>query len=300
MILIFSINQELTTTEVARWLTLMNKKFIRINENEVFDIKVYQKRIFLESQKNSFFLDEVSSVWYRRKGLKFKNLRYINKAINLYMDETQHWLQDYVMTILESKRHINKQSTKNVNKLTVLDRARECGLDVPKYFLAENTNDVVLNETIIKSITQNVIIENIDKDRDGIMYTNVVDKLENENFFISFFQEKIEKDFEIRSFYLDGKIWSFAIFSQKDEQTKIDFRRYNLKNPNRNVSYNLPIEIEKKIHILMKSLDLNCGSLDFLKNVDKYYFLEVNPVGQFSGLSAKCNYSLERELASYL
>ena len=51
MILIFSINQELITTEVARWLTLMNKKFIRINENEVFDIKIYQKRIYLESQK---------------------------------------------------------------------------------------------------------------------------------------------------------------------------------------------------------------------------------------------------------
>jgi ATP-GRASP peptide maturase of grasp-with-spasm system len=300
MILIFSINQELTTTEVTRWLTLMNKKFIRINEDEAFDIKIYQKRIFLESQKNSFFLDEVSSVWFRRGGLRFRQLRYINKAIDLHMDETQHWLEDYVMTILESKRHINKQSTNNVNKLTVLDRARECGLDVPKYFLAENTNDVVLNETIIKSITQNVIIDNIDKDRDGIMYTNVVEKLEKEHFFISFFQEKIEKYFEIRSFYLDGKIWSFAIFSQKDEQTKIDFRRYNRKNPNRNVSYKLPIEIEKKIHILMKSLDLNCGSLDFLKNADKYYFLEVNPVGQFSGLSAKCNYSLERELASYL
>lgn len=300
MILIFSINQEITTTEVARWLTLMNKKFIRINENEIFDIKIYQKRIYLESKNNSFFLDEVSSVWYRRGGLQFNNLRYKNKAIDLYMDETQHWLQDYVMSVLESKKHINKQSTKNVNKLTVLDRARECGLDVPKYFLAENTNDVILNETIIKSITQNVIIENIDKGRNGIMYTNVVDEFENESFFISFFQEKIEKDFEIRSFYLNEKIWSFAIFSQKDEQTKIDFRRYNLKNPNRNVRYNLPIEIERKIHILMKSLDLNCGSLDFLKNKNKYYFLEVNPIGQFSGLSGKCNYSLEREIANYL
>jgi ATP-GRASP peptide maturase of grasp-with-spasm system len=300
MILIFSLNQELTTTEVTRWLTLMNKKFIRINENEVFDIKVFQKKIFLESQNNSFFLDEVSSVWYRREGMKFKHWRYINEAIDLHMDETQHWLQDYVIKVLESKKHINKQSNNSANKLTVLDRARECGLDVPKYFLAQNTNDVILNETIIKSITQNVIIENIDKDRDGIMYTNVVEEIEEENFFISFFQEKIEKDFEIRSFYLDGKIWSFAIFSQTDEQTKIDFRRYNLKNPNRNVRYNLPIEIEKKIHILMQSLDLNCGSLDFLKNTDKYYFLEVNPIGQFSGLSAICNYSLEREIASYL
>ncbi|MDR6968206.1 ATP-GRASP peptide maturase of grasp-with-spasm system [Flavobacterium arsenatis] len=300
MILIFSTNQEPTTTEVTRWLTFMKKSFIRVNENEVFEIKVNQKRIFLESQKNSFFLDEVSSVWYRRGGLIFKHCRYVNKAIDLHMDETQHWLQDYVSKTLESKRHLNKQTTNNVNKLIVLDKARESGLDVPKYFLAENTNDVILNETIIKSITQNVVLDDIEKDLDGIMYTNVVEEHENENFFISFFQEKIEKDFEIRSFYLDGKIWSFAIFSQNDEQTKIDFRRYNTKNPNRNVRYNLPIEIEERIHTLMKSLDLNCGSLDFLKNADTYYFLEVNPVGQFAGLSAICNYSLTREIANYL
>ncbi len=53
------------------------------------------------------------------------------------MDATQHWFQDYVITVLEPKRLINKESTNSVNKLTVLDRARECGLDFPKYFLAE-------------------------------------------------------------------------------------------------------------------------------------------------------------------
>lgn len=300
MILIFSSDQEATTTEVTRWLTFMKKKFIRINENEVFEIKIYQRRIFLESKKNSFFLDEVRSVWYRRGGLIFKHCRYVNKAIDLYMDETQHWLQDYVSKTLESKKHINKQTTNSVNKLIVLDRAIDSGLDVPKYFLAENTLDVRLNKTIIKSITQNIVLEEIVKDMDGIMYTNVVEEHEDGNFFISFFQEKIEKEFEIRSFYLNGRIWSFAIFSQNDEQTRIDFRRYNTQKPNRNVRYNLPLEIENKIRILMESLDLNCGSLDFLKTADKYYFLEVNPVGQFAGLSTICNYSLTKEIANYL
>jgi len=50
----------------------------------------------------------------------------------------------------------------------------------------------------------------------------------------------------------------------------------------------------------MLSLDLNCGSLDFIKSGDKYYFLEVNAIGQFLGLSFICNYSLEKEIATYL
>lgn len=64
--------------------------------------------------------------------------------------------------------------------------------------------------------------------------------------------------------------------------------------------YCLPKNIEQKIHLLMQSLDLNSGSLDFIKSGSKYYFLEVNPVGQFLGMSVLCNYLLEKEIAEYL
>jgi hypothetical protein len=50
----------------------------------------------------------------------------------------------------------------------------------------------------------------------------------------------------------------------------------------------------------MQQLNINCGSLDFIKNKNDFYFLEINPVGQFLGLSAICNYLLEKEIAEYL
>ncbi len=58
--------------------------------------------------------------------------------------------------------------------------------------------------------------------------------------------------------------------------------------------------MEEKIDLLMKSFDLNCGSLDFIKSGNEFYFLEINPIGQFLGLSFKCNYNLEIEIANYL
>lgn len=300
MILIISQNQEITTTEVIKWLLKMNKSFIRVHEDEVFEIKTKEKRLYLTSQRNCFFIDDITSVWYRRGGLRFKQLHYKNESINLSMNEYQHWLEDYVIKTLESKKHINKESNSDVNKLLVLEQAKKKGLDVPDYFLADHTDEVVLNKTIIKTIGGNPRIENILKDSSGMMYTSVVREREDDFFLITFFQEKIEKDFEIRSFYLNGKIWSTAIFSQTDEQTKIDFRKYNDKKPNRNVPYHLPKCIEEKIHLLMQALDLNCGSLDFIKSKNKYYFLEVNTVGQFLGASIICNYSLEKEIADYL
>jgi len=300
MILIISNNGETTTTKVIKNLSKMGKSFIRIHEDEFFDIKTDRKRIYLVSEKNKFFLDEITSVWYRRGGIKFKRLRYNNNAINTHMDETQHWLEDYVIKTLESKKTINKQSNSHVNKLWVLEKAQKAGLSVPDFFLAENTDEVIVNKTITKALTENVIIDSISEHSDAIIYTSIIEQKEKKEFFITFFQEKIEKDFEIRSFYLDGKMWSTAIISQNDEQTKTDFRKYNDKKPNRKIRYQLPKDIEEKTHQLMQSLDLSCGSIDFIKSGDHFFFLEVNPVGQFFGLSAMCNYSLEKEIAEYL
>ena len=300
MILIISKTKEVTTDEVIKWLLVMDKKFIRVNEDEVFEIKVAAKRIYIESHRNRFFLDEITSVWYRRGGLRFKHISYKNPAIQTHMRETQHWLEDYVLKTLEAKKHINKQSNSHVNKLVVLEKAMQAGLDVPPYFLATSTADAVLGETIVKPITGTPILNAIDGKANAMMYTTVIDEPEEQEFFISFFQEKVEKDFEIRSFYLNGKTSSIAIISQNDEQTKTDYRKYNIQKPNRNVRYNLPKEVEEKIHLLMLSLDLNCGSIDFIKSGDRFYFLEVNTIGQFLGLSEACNFSFDREIAAYL
>ncbi|KFF07972.1 grasp-with-spasm system ATP-grasp peptide maturase [Chryseobacterium luteum] len=300
MILILSNNNDRTTIEVIRWLAALNKNFILVNDDEFFEIKVDKKRILLQSQKNRFFLDEIKSVWYRRGGMQFKRFRYSHESINIYMNEAQHWLEDYILRTLESKRHVNKQSNSIVNKLLVLEYAKKTGFHVPEYFLAENTDEIILDRTITKSITGNVIIDRISENMDGIMYTTIVEEKEKEEFFISFFQEKIEKDFEIRTFYLNGECFSMAIFSQNDDQTKTDFRKYNDEKPNRNIRYNLPKEIEFKIQKLMEILDLNCGSLDFIKSGDVYYFLEVNPVGQFANVAYHCNYPLFKKIADYL
>ncbi|PWW19536.1 MULTISPECIES: grasp-with-spasm system ATP-grasp peptide maturase [unclassified Chryseobacterium] len=300
MILILSANQETTTNEVIKWLKALGKPFIRIHEDEIFEITAHQNRIFLQSQRNSFYIEDISSVWYRRGGLQFRRKEYKNPSINAHMNETQYWLEDYVIKMLEMKKHINKQSNSHLNKLLVLEKAKKVDLKVPSYYLAENTEQLIVNKTITKSIAENIILKSVGGFSEGILYTSLVTEKERENFFITFFQEMIEKDFEVRAFYLHGKIWATAIFSQNDKKTQLDHRKYNHEVPNRNVRYNLPREIEEKIHILMQELDINCGSLDLIKAKNDFYFLEINPVGQFLGLSAICNYALEKEIAEYL
>lgn len=51
----------------------------------------------------------------------------------------------------------------------------------------------------------------------------------------------------------------------------------------------------------MNSLDLDSGSIDMIVDSSlTYYFLEVNPIGQFEMVSMPCNYNLEKLIAEEL
>lgn len=134
-------------------------------------------------------------------------------------------------------------------------------------------------------------------------YTTYAEIVERKNIHIkefspSLLQEYIDKDYEVRSFYLKGAIYSMAILSQANSNTAIDFRKYDVVRPNRYVPYKLPDVLEKKMKTIMDLLKLVCGSFDIVKSTGgSYYFLEINPYGEFELLSRSCNYNLEYKYA---
>jgi hypothetical protein len=67
---------------------------------------------------------------------------------------------------------------------------------------------------------------------------------------------------------------------------------------NRCVPFLLPTNVETQIRSFMSTVDLVTGSIDLIYGTDNvFYFLEVNPIGQFGYLSAVNNAHLEREVA---
>lgn len=198
----------------------------------------------------------------------------------------------------------------HLNKLIVLQTAKKNGLNIPDTYVLDNKKDLSnllsknkSKEFITKMKTESSMFQF--QDTSSIIYTNVLNeqfvKSLPERFAPSLIQEKIEKLMEIRTFFLDGKTWSMAIFSQSDDQTKDDYRRYNNKKPNRNTLFKLPKDIDDKLCLVMNGLGLDTGSIDWILTKDnQYYFLEVNPTGQFSNMSMTCNYPLEKIIAQKL
>jgi ATP-GRASP peptide maturase of grasp-with-spasm system len=220
---------------------------------------------------------------------------------------TQEWeiVKEYLFFLLSQNRHLGNYFQSSLNKLIVQHQAQSIGLLAPKATVLTAKEDALkIDFAAITKALSEVSIISFD-DANFCSYTTEVTQeyiqtLPDE-FFPALLQQKIEKKYEVRVFYLDGKCYSMAIFSQLDQQTQVDFRVYNMTKPNRTVPYQLPKELEAKIDVLMQKLQLNTGSLDFMVTEDnQFYFLEVNPVGQFGMVSVPCNYYLEQKIADYL
>lgn len=317
MILILSGDGDLTTDIVIKTLKKANYPFIRINSydllKEGFRIGISESGVELNCNGQIVGVNEVGAVWHRKFGF-FKNsghhadsvehLGYQN-TLNLSREFTA--LLEGVICLFKDKCWLTNPYHINLNKLYVLKMAAEQGLKIPKSHVLSSKKDLAqlaeANDIITKSVRDPWIL----RMNEGIytMYTSEVkaDELEKvaECFFPSLVQHKVEKLYEVRSFYLLGSFYSMAIFSQSDNQTSLDFRRYNWKKPNRVMPYNLPKDIEIKLEKLVNEVNLNCCSIDLIKGIDRnYYFLEINPTGQFGMVDFPCNYGLHEKVANSL
>jgi glutathione synthase/RimK-type ligase-like ATP-grasp enzyme len=159
-------------------------------------------------------------------------------------------------------------------------------------------------EMIVKPLSECIQVE----EEDGRKFKMLTKTISRANlryvpdvFFPSLVQEKVNKKFEIRTFYLDGACHAMAIFSQQNKNTREDFRNYDNARPNRTVPYKLPADIEHRLQQLMQALGFRAGSIDLMVDVHgNYIFLEINPEGQFGMVSYPCNYYLEKKLARLL
>src|SRR5690606_881576 len=154
----------------------------------------------------------------------------------------------------------------------ILRLAKKNGLKIPETIITNDynllneafTNDI---EIITKSMSEACNIEYNKTITPLLTQKFTLPKLKAKEFFPSIFQQYIDKEYELRIFYLDGVFYSMAMFTQKNVKTSVDFRNYDFENNPRCVPYQLPYAIEKKLNSLMKELKINTGSFDMIKSV---------------------------------
>lgn len=330
MVLIFSESNCHTTSEVVEWLKCFGCKVLRLNHDDpsvqLSYVDILKNEIVVNTPHDgSVNLLDAKSVWYRRRGISndflkvnlergqldriFSEKGEANYVFGNLKSEIAKILEYVYVRTQELEKSIGSHFNSDLNKLVVLRYASELGIAIPETLV---TNDLQYTERFVEESGDSVITKAIS---DGIYhfaqenayysYTEKIDKTElkqlNRDWFHSLFQSQIVKDIEIRSFFFDNQFYSMAIFSQRNAQTEVDFRKYDAVKPNRTVPYQLPVQMEDRLRKLFQKLQLNTGSVDLiLDKSGEYFFLEINPVGQFGMVSYPCNYQLEKKVAKHL
>jgi ATP-GRASP peptide maturase of grasp-with-spasm system len=320
MVLILSEQHEQTTNVVIEWLIHYLQKIIRLNREdfELLGLKLstdYQYLIF-KFKDSIFDLSEFKAVWYRRGNLDYLaefdldtlNDKHLSAEITKHITNEWKNLMDYFHYLSYQKKSLGNFFKSNISKLISLDIAKRCGLDIPETLITINSTDIQKFKDRHTQIISKGIQESASFTTEYNFYQNYTEEVTDDSlqspdvtFFPTLFQNKLDKLYELRIFYMKGDFYTMAIFSQSDTQTQTDFRKYNDQNPNRTVPYQLPIKVSDKLHRFMIEAELDTGSIDMVVTKDKrYVFLEVNPVGQFGMVSYPCNYYLEKRVADYL
>jgi len=316
MLLILTIDGDNSTSNVIDWLLYNNTDFDRINYEELLGTEIQinsvDTKIILSNKKN-YNLKNYRTYWYRRGNFQIPtklikgatNSECIN-TINTFNKDECNYVQNFIHSYLKEKTYsVNTYSDIFVNKLTLLDKAKEIGLKIPETLITTNKSNALefikKHESIISKPIYNGFNFTI-KDANFYFHTLLINADDIKNlpvkFYVTKFQALISKSFELRIFYLEGKFYASAIFSQNDEQTKVDFRNYNEDKPNRVLPYKLPKDLQIKLTKLMNEIEMKSGSIDIIVTKSgEYVFLEVNPIGQFTQVSLPCNYYLEKEVA---
>jgi ATP-GRASP peptide maturase of grasp-with-spasm system len=325
MIIINSSDNEFSTFLVCKWIKHLKGDFSRINK---FDYSRDTIKVELSNDEFCFRFNDLVinsnsedkteyTYWYRRSaqinyssfnsGEMSDNLNEIISGVNKELVS----LNAFILNSLHRKAryNINYQSKANLNRLETLEKAKENGLLIPSYLITNSRIELLQFKQRHKKIAIKPISEVITLRMGGKPFTQYTKILDEEMidelgdlFFPSLFTQYIEKSYEIRSFYLDGKFHSMAMFTQQRSQTVEDFRKYNYSSPVRVVPYKIPLKTEQQLYNLFESIGLNSGSVDLIKpkNESNLVFLEINPVGQFGMVSHPCNYNLEKLIAQKL
>ena len=313
-IIIFSENQDYSTNYVMKWCKAKGYQVNRINSDDR-QLKVFisERSVQVATSFDRFEIDKNSLCWFRRAEMPSVYVKYQHKdplqnEIEIFnFTERKQAFSSLKSWVTQNCKYSSYIAADKFTKVDVLLKAAELDIQVPDWITTSEKEYAVEFAKNYDFVACKPFEGFIFSDKDGAQKT-LTEKLNfsdisafHPTFIPRFFQQYIEKKYELRNFYFHGRHFTYAILSQSNEKTAVDFRNYDNDRPNRCIPFVLPDEYSKKLTLLMQKLELDTGSCDILVDKDdNYYFLEVNPVGQFGQGSHLCNQNIEEYIANHL
>lgn len=264
----------------------------------------------IKDSNRCFEASEIASVWYRRPetALIPDAIHESNKAF--VTGEIEQVIDALYYATAESSFWVNPRlkARMSANKIQQLRHAREIGFRVPKTLI---TSSPVAAKEFLRS-NMPICIKRIGNgiiEKDGVelpFFTVLLNDderlsyLDNVEVCPTFFQEYIDKLFDVRVVIVGEDIFAVEIHSQRDSLSKRDFR---LVAPHllEHKPHILPSDIASKLRRFMHYYDLQFSAFDLVvSNQHEYFFLENNPNGQWLWLEIHAGVPISQSITKLL
>ena len=311
-VLLFTNKEDVTTDFIVRELKRQEIDFYRFNTEELSkSVKIdlnFEKEKYLLIDKldnKTYNLLDFTDIYYRRPELPLYDDEGLTDGEKSFLQIEIYYTLEGVYRLLSGKHWFNNVfAIRNAeNKIYQLLLAKEVGLTIPSTLISNHYDSVEQflekGNHIIKPV-HNARMK--DEKHPQIVYTSeikqTIKKAEAE-FNVNYLQKKIEKRCDVRATFVEEKCFAVTIDSQKLEETRVDWRK------GEHILHHTPIELPREIRLkciqLMRRLDLHYGAIDFvLDKQGNYFFLEINPNGQWAWIEHLTGLPISKEIVKCL
>jgi len=314
-LLIITNKEDVTVDIVVDNLNQRRLDYYRFNTEDIgktvfltLNLSEHRFTLLDTKKQRTFNLDDFGAVYYRRPELP-------GIPENLDHDESVFWsneiyfLLEGIYQILANKRWLNYVYDIRLaeSKLQQILIAQDIGFNVPKSLITNMPTDAIdfisKNEaSIFKPIKCGLISDSDDTSR--VLFTTRIDDKYIQNIqtikaLPTYYQNEIIKKSDIRVTIVDAHIFAAEIDSQNSTNTIVDWRIADTILPHTKIV--LPEKIQRQCLQICKHFHLNFAAIDLIKdNTGKFWFLELNPNGQWGWIEQILGYPISDTIINYL
>lgn len=291
------------------YLTSKNIPYFRLNSdhlNHLQKISINENSFELTDEYgNTVHSEDIKAVWYR-KGWRISSPEELDEDyLKIFLNEYGS-LRNNLYTILENVPWINPfEQEKKVdgNKLYQLKIAKQNNLRIPETLFSNDDEKITaffqeycngkavakLHGVIAKSMGGENLLSTTIIDEDNL------ESISDIAYCPMIFQPYIEKEYELRIMYVDGDFFTGKINNSEHVDWRINHGDYIWS------AYELPENLKNSLILMMREMGLYMGAIDMIKGRDgSYYFLEVNPQGEWGMLQKELNFPIAERIADNL
>lgn len=306
-ILIISNTLDFTTDYVCLELHRRNANYLRINRDKFQDYEVFfdvlQRSLTIRLGDEHYLMQpNVLKAVYYRAPIYLRDIYKPNLPVEDQLFRTQWTAFIRNLSVFDSVLWVNNPNAtfRAENKILQLIVAKNIGLPCPNTIIT-NSSKVEIDEKkeyIVKSLDSATLRV---EDKEAFVYSNRVkgSEIKNSNLNLApiILQDYISPKIDIRVTVIGHTVYAVRILKE-GKGVEGDWRTY--KNDIDFMPFLLPDDVRDNCIRLVEALGLSFGGIDLIESGGTFFFIEINPTGEWAWLVNAAGLEIFKGICDYL